>query len=114
MAAAGTGAVSCVELANVVGRALPFQATAAPGSKPMPSTVSVKAGPPATTEAGEIEPIAAPGAIVKAAGGEIVPPTATVTCAVPGAARKLAGLAARRPAAPLNPLRSRTPVPFTT
>src|SRR5437899_3798874 len=47
MSAAAMLAVTCVGLTTVVGRADPFHSTFAPAAKPLPSTVSVKAGPPA-------------------------------------------------------------------
>src|SRR2546426_8585780 len=47
MSAAAMLAVTWVGLTTVVGRAAPFHWTLAPAAKPLPSTVSVKAGPPA-------------------------------------------------------------------
>src|SRR5438132_54065 len=52
MSLAGMAAVSRVALTNVVVRALLFQRTLAPETKPVPSTVSVKAGPPAVAVLG--------------------------------------------------------------
>ena len=49
---AGTAAVNCVELTNVVANAVPFQRTAAPERKLVPFTVRVNAGPPAIAEVG--------------------------------------------------------------
>jgi hypothetical protein len=45
-------AVNVVELVNVVGWATPFQLTTAPLAKPVPLTVNVKAGSPATAVSG--------------------------------------------------------------
>jgi hypothetical protein len=49
---AGTAAVNCVALTNVVVSALPFQFTVAPEKKSVPFTVSVKVGPVAAAEVG--------------------------------------------------------------
>jgi hypothetical protein len=49
---AGTGAVSCVPLTEVVLRDSPFHSTLAPERNPAPFTVSVKGAPPAVTEPG--------------------------------------------------------------
>src|SRR6266850_8414355 len=46
MSEAGMLAVTRVALTNVVVRAAPFQSRVAPDTKPLPSAVSVKAGPP--------------------------------------------------------------------
>ena len=54
MSVAGTEAVSCVELTNVVVRLLPFQLTTDPDTKLEPLTVRVKADPPAVALVGEI------------------------------------------------------------
>ena len=45
-------AVSCESLTYVVARALPFQFTVEPATKPVPFTVSVKPGPPGSTASG--------------------------------------------------------------
>jgi hypothetical protein len=57
MSEAGTVAVSCFELTNVVTRGLPFQYTVSPWMKSLlgPFTVSVKSGPPAPMQVGLIE-----------------------------------------------------------
>ncbi len=49
---AGTAALNCVALANVVANGDPFHCTVEPERKPVPVTVSVKAGPPAVAELG--------------------------------------------------------------
>src|ERR1700681_3864721 len=58
---AGTAALNCVALENVVDRGEPFHSPAAPARKPAPGTAKVKAGPPAVAELGVSEVIAAPG-----------------------------------------------------
>ena len=50
-----TAAVSCPLPMKVVVRAAPFQRTVAPDTKPVPFTVRVNAGPPATALFGESE-----------------------------------------------------------
>src|SRR5262245_20105983 len=52
MSAAPICAVSLVLFTKLVGRALPFHVTCAPGMNPSPLTVSVNAAPPACAEAG--------------------------------------------------------------
>jgi hypothetical protein len=54
MSVAVTVAKSCPELTNVVGRLLPFHRTTESVTNPLPFRVSAKAGPPATTEVGDI------------------------------------------------------------
>jgi hypothetical protein len=49
---AGTGAVNCVELTNVVGNGLAFISTTELEANPVPFTVSVKSGLPAWTDSG--------------------------------------------------------------
>jgi hypothetical protein len=49
---AGTLAVTCVELTNVVDKAVPFQDTTTPGANALPFTVSVNPDPPAVTGRG--------------------------------------------------------------
>ena len=46
---AGTEAVSCVALTNVVVSGVPFQSTTAVEANPLPFTVNVNPGPPAVT-----------------------------------------------------------------
>ena len=53
ISAAAILAVSCVALATVVFRALPFHWTVAPLENPVPFTVSVSASAPATALEGE-------------------------------------------------------------
>src|ERR1039458_1125937 len=52
MSVAGTVAVSCVALPNVVTRAVPFHSTIEELMKLLPFTVNVNSGPPATAEDG--------------------------------------------------------------
>src|SRR5205807_4525050 len=49
---AGTAALNCAALENVVDSGEPFHCTAAPERKPAPVTASVKAGPPTVVELG--------------------------------------------------------------
>src|SRR6187549_1851232 len=69
MSAAAIAAVNCVLLEKLVVRDAPFQRTAAPETKLLPLTVSVKAGPPAVALAGTSELIAG------ADGGGALPPS---------------------------------------
>ena len=57
IAAAGTAAVNCVALTNVVAGAVPLKLTVVAGTKFVPLIVSVKAAPPAMALFGEIEVI---------------------------------------------------------
>jgi len=52
MFAAGTVAVNCELLTNVVASAVPFQLTTDPETNPVPFTVSVKLGPPGAVAVG--------------------------------------------------------------
>jgi hypothetical protein len=52
MRLAGTAAVNCVALENVVDSGEPFHCTIAPDANPVPVTVSVKPAPPAVAELG--------------------------------------------------------------
>jgi hypothetical protein len=91
-----TAAVSCVALTSVVGSAVPFQSTVAPERKPVPLTVSVKAGPPAVAEVGlRLVITGAAGLIVKVAAADEAPPGfITTTLATPAAEIRFAGTAA--------------------
>src|SRR5579871_1304954 len=60
---AGTCAVSCVALTNVVASGEPFHCTAAPLTKFVPLTVSVNDGLPAVPDAGLSEVIVDEGAV---------------------------------------------------
>src|SRR5262249_32365328 len=70
MSLAGIWAVTRVLLTNVVPRGDPFHCTTDPGTKPEPSIVSVKAGPPAIAALGESKLIQG--------GGDEVPPNCTI------------------------------------
>ena len=65
---AGTAAVNCPALTNVVLRALPFQVTAVVAVNPAPLTVRVKPGPPAIALVGEMLEIDNPGVMVNVRG----------------------------------------------
>ena len=92
ISAAGTAAVTCVPLTNVVVRFVPFHCTTAPLRKFVPFTVSVKPAPPAVAEAGVRLVIVGVGATT----GNVAAPEglpmmfATVMLALPTAAIRLA------------------------
>ena len=92
---AGTWAVNCVALTNVVVRdVVPevlVHCTVAPETKPEPLTVSAKPAWPAVALLGLSEVIAGPAAMVKVAPLEVTPFTVTVTVAEPTVATRLAG-----------------------
>ncbi len=91
--AAGTAAVNCEPLTNVVEIAVPFQSTVAFERNPVPFTVSVKAGPPAVAEVGlRLVITGAAALIVNVVGADELPPGfVTTTLALPTAAIRLAG-----------------------
>jgi hypothetical protein len=92
---AGTAAVSCVALPNVVVSAVPFHCTTAPVTKLLPPTVSVNPAPPAVAELGLSEAIVGGGGlIVKGNPLVVTPPESTVTVALPGLAINVAGTVA--------------------
>lgn len=77
---AGTAAVNCVELANVVVRLAPFHCTIAVFSKLLPFTASVNAGPPAMAEFGESVVNVATGVVItNKLAFEVPPPGAGFT-----------------------------------
>src|SRR5882762_5030078 len=95
---AGIAAVSCVALTNVVVRVAPFHLTVLPLTKPVPFTVSVKAGPLTSALLG-VRPVSVGAGLftVNVCAAEVPPPGAgvtTVTDAVVAAARSDAGIAA--------------------
>jgi hypothetical protein len=98
MSLAGIAAVSWLLLTNVVVRFEPLTRTVAPFTKFEPLAVSVKAGPPAVAELGEI--VASDGAeavTVSVSAVDVPPPGAgveTVIDSVPAAAMSDAGIAA--------------------
>jgi hypothetical protein len=61
---AGTVAISCFELTNVVTSGLPFQFTVVPEAKLLPFTVNVNCGPPAAVQVGLSELIVGTALIV--------------------------------------------------
>ena len=93
MSAAGTVAVSCLELTNVVASGVPFQYTVSPWMKSLlgPFTVSVNCGPPAPVQVGLIELIvgAVPIVITRVAVAVLQGPapllavTVTLVCPLP-------------------------------
>jgi hypothetical protein len=86
---AGTAAVNCVALTNVVGRPIPFHCNIAPAANPLPFTVSVRPLPPAVADEGLKLLIVGPGLIVKVAPEDVTPPLATLIEAAPGEAIRL-------------------------
>jgi len=101
MSPAAIWAVTSVLLTNAVGRSLPFQRTTELDTKFEPSTVRVKAGPPAPVLLGESAVIIGMGFVplvmVKFTAFEVLPPGAglvTVTAGVPAEAMAAAGMAA--------------------
>ena len=93
---AGMAAVNCVALTKVVARALPFQRTVEPLTKPVPLTVSVIPLLPAVAEAGDNPLIVGAGLLIVNDSEFEAPPlvAATETLAVPAAVISLAGICA--------------------
>src|SRR5712691_7225924 len=95
---AGILAVSWVALTKLVVRVPPFHRTTEAGTKPLPVTARVKAGPPCSALLGESEESAGTGltaVMVKATAAEVPPPGVgvnTVTGAVPAVVRSLPGM----------------------
>ena len=91
-------AESWVEEMTVVVRSTPFHRTLDPETKLVPVTVRVKAGPPATADAGESVEMAGVGLLtVKVLAPEVPPPGVglkIVTLGVPPVAISVAGIAA--------------------
>src|SRR3970282_294777 len=96
----GMLAVSWVARTNVVVRLTPFQLTVEPETKPLPVTVSVKAGPPCKALVGARVESVGTGLMavtVKGTAPEVSPPGAglnTVTGGVPAVTRSLPGMLA--------------------
>jgi hypothetical protein len=65
---AGTEAINCVALTNVVGNAEPFHCTIDPVTKPVPLTASVNADAPAVAEGG-FKPVIPRGPIIAICAG---------------------------------------------
>jgi hypothetical protein len=112
MSLAGTTAVSeVVPLPGMVCSATPFQFTFAGATKFVPVTVRLKAAPPAVADLGlRLVIFGAPGLMVNVVPGDVPPVVVTVTLAVPGVAKSLAGTAAVIFAALTNDVVS--PAPF--
>jgi len=94
---AGTCAVTCVLLMNVVGREVVFHCTAEAGTNPVPLTVSVKLPPPAGAPCGLIATMEKLGGavIVNVSALEMLPSASeTVMAAVPAVAISEAGTVA--------------------
>lgn len=92
---AGTTAVNCVLLTNVVTSELVPSETVDPGTKLLPFTVNVNAGPPVGTVDGEILVIIGPATMVSVTAFDTEPPVlAAVICAVPGCEVRFAGTVA--------------------
>src|SRR6267143_5615650 len=95
---AGIAAVSCVALTNVVVRVAPFHLTVLPLTKPVPDTVSVKAGPLTSALLGVRAVSVGAGLFtVNVWAAEVQPPGAgvtTVICGVPAVATSAAAIAA--------------------
>jgi hypothetical protein len=82
--AAGTEAVSCVELPKVVGRGVPFQDTTSPETKLVPFAIRVKLGPPAWALDGDSElSTGAAGFVMKLAEFDVTPAGACTASAPP-------------------------------
>src|ERR1035441_219820 len=89
--AAGTVALSSVELTKLVASALPSSDTSQPDTKLTPLTARLKAAAPASTEAGESEPIAGPTTFNGSALEAAAPGLATCTLNWPVLDTRLAG-----------------------
>jgi hypothetical protein len=102
MSLAGTDAVSCASLMNVVVSAVPFQLTVEDATKPVPLTVSVNALPPAVVLAGARLLMAGTGLLLvidSVNEAEVPPPgdgLVTETLALPALAISAAGTVAVR------------------
>jgi hypothetical protein len=93
---AGTEAVNCVALTNVVESAEPFHCAVDPDTNPAPLTVRVNAGPPAVAELGLKLLIVGVGTLIvieRACGAEVLPTLSlTVTLKLNGLPVALEGL----------------------
>src|SRR5260370_4777626 len=89
---AGTLAVTCVALTNVVVSAVAFHCTLVPLMQFVPLTVRVNPAPPAGTEFGlRLLIVGGGGLMAKTAGADVPPLVVTVIFAAPGLAIRLAG-----------------------
>jgi hypothetical protein len=92
---AGTVTVSCPEFTTIPNSAELFQNRTVLALNPVPLTVSVKLGPPAVADVGEMLVIVTFGLMVNVSGGgDVRPPSATSTKAVPAVIKKLEGTVA--------------------
>ena len=95
LSTAGTTAFNCVALTKEVASALPDQLTVELWTKPLPVTVTVKGGPPASNWLGAAAVmVGVTLTILKLYPLDVAPPETTVIVAVPGLAIKLAGTVA--------------------
>jgi hypothetical protein len=117
---AGTTAVNCVALTNVVVSATPFHSTTVPAMKLLPVSIRVNDAPPAVAEFGVREPNVGTGfgpVTVNVCPAEVPPPGVglkTVTEAVPAVAISEAGTAAVNWVALTNVVVKATPFHCTT
>ena len=95
MRAAGTAAVNWPAPTKVVASTVEFHWTVAPETKPLPFTVSVKAGPPAViVEGSRLVIVTGVPVMVKLNRGDHRPGPSTVMKVCKGCASKVAGMAA--------------------
>lgn len=113
---AGTAAVNCVALTNVVVSAVPFQLTVAPERKLVPFTVRVNADPPSVAEVGLRLVMAGVGMLIgNAVAVDGVPLVfVTVMLALPPLAISAAGIAAVTCVPLTNVVVCGAPFQFTT
>src|ERR1035441_8059598 len=113
---AGTAAVTCAVLTNVVASADPFHSTVDAGAKYAPLTVSVKAGAPAVTDAGLTPTTTGVDGITVNVIGPVASPLGLVTVigTAPAFTSRLAGTVALTCAASANVVSTAVPLQRTT